>query len=96
MRTRRFPAALVLALITCIGISQATHAAPQPNAEHVRSVSLVANLELWLLRTFERVEAVFRLEVPPTPAPVGRPGATSSLESDCRSAIDPNGGGCTP
>jgi len=95
MRIGRLAAALIL--ISTLSFTPLARAGEQPRADPARSRDAVANFELWLLNTFERIEALFRAETPPTPVPPDGQGSTPpSVQGDCGSGIDPNGGGCRP
>ena len=96
MRTGRLAAVLILilTLISTLGVPSLARAGEQPRAEPARSHDIVASVELWLLSAIERVEAIFGVDASPAPvSPSG--GGTNSIQPDCRSGIDPNGG-CTP
>jgi len=92
MRTRRLPTVLVLALIASssfIPLSQA--ASSSSDAGQASSLGLMANFEEWLLSTVQQVQEMLGFE-----SPQASPGSyPPSIQSDCRSGIDPNGGGCT-
>jgi len=96
MRTGRL-AVLILVLISTLSFPPLARAGEQPRAEPARSYDIVANFELWLRSAVQRVEAIFRVDSPPTPvAPSGGGSNVPSVQGDCGSAIDPNGSGCRP
>jgi len=90
MRTR-LSAVLVLTLLLGVGLSPVAHAAGR-EAEPSRSQGFLARMELFVLSSIEKAEVFFGLAAPSTATP--DPGSPT-LQLDCRSAIDPNGGGCT-
>lgn len=86
MRTRRFPVVAAFILIILVGFVPMASAALPTQTDRTDALGLTAHLEFWLLGAIERVEALFDFQIQPPPPP--------SVQSDCRSAIDPNGGSC--
>jgi hypothetical protein len=93
MRTRRL---IPVVLIIIASFSQAAHAAVRPDTDWAQGPGVVDRLELWLLNTIERVEVLFDFKVQTVPAPASGQGGAPAVQRDCGSAIDPNGGACTP
>jgi hypothetical protein len=94
MRTRRL---IPIVLIAITSFSQVAHAAMRPDTDWAQGPGLMDRLEFWLLNTIERVEVLFDVKVQSVPAPAGGQGSGApAVQSDCRSAIDPNGGACAP
>ena len=91
MRTRRLPIVLALALIASSSFVPLSHAASSSSDAGQAPSLIVANFEQWLLSTVQQVEEMLGLEAPQT----GSGSYPPSIQSDCRSGIDPNGGGCT-
>jgi hypothetical protein len=95
MCNRRLPAVLILVVLTLAAFAPMANAASLSNSERAQASGLAAHLEFWLFNTIERVEAVFGFKERALPAP-GQGSNPPSMQSDCRSAIDPNGGTCAP
>lgn len=93
MCNRRLPVGAAFLLVVLAGFTPRANAAALTDTERLNGPGLEAHLELWLLGAIEKVEALFNLKVQALPAPAGGP---PSIQSDCRSGIDPNGGGCVP
>jgi hypothetical protein len=96
MRTRRLPTILVLALIASSSFAPASQAASAHDSERAPSLGLVAHFEQWLLGVIGHVEGILGLEAPATTPPTGATGSDQpSVQRECGSGIDPNGG-CKP
>jgi hypothetical protein len=94
MRTRQLPAILVLAVIASSSFVPASLAA-SPTSERAPAFGLVVRFEQWLLGVVDHVEGVLSLGTPVTSPATGTGSGQPSVQRDCGSGIDPNGG-CRP